>query len=647
MLTRLHPAFHPAGGYAACLAQTTAGPVIECWDLTGATPRPRTVERADRVDIQPVPGPDGRVLVAGNGGTGPRLTLAGGAADLPLPAASRGVRLLPSPDPDVLAVVLVALLGGGTAVGLVDRCLRIREVLSHPGGLSGGLWLDAAGSRLSLLSMERGAARTVAVDLRTGSVGELTGLRPADRLLSVDSWHGRALLAVPGPRGRRLAVAPLDRLDAARPAAALNALTGAVQPLAWDPGGRYLAVRVNRGVRSVLLCHDPDRDTVTELDLPAGLLGSRAVWSARGLRITFSTPTIPTTVGTVTVAPDGLGARLTVPPTNPTSSAGPANPTEPADRPAVDARCEWLTGPAGDQEAVVYGGSGWRDAKRLVVALHGGPEDAWRLGYDPLFQRLAGTGCAVVAVNQRGSTGYGPAHRDALVGAWGVPDLADVRHLLDDTTAYRRHRGLPAASLYGISYGAFLALLVVAVGPESVDRVAVVAPFLSARALYEQAAPPVRAMMDRLDARRDATDAIGVRDVARLLGDQPLPPLLVLHGVADPLVPVEQSRKLRRLLTSRGARDGLDISYREFPTAGHDLLTDTVPTTGPHPLDLLVDFLTGTRPTAGESRLAHTATAPPAAPSGPARLPVAPLAASPSRSQHGDRQPSATAPGGR
>ena len=35
----------------------------------------------------------------------------------------------------------------------------------------------------------------------------------------------------------------------------------------------------------------------------------------------------------------------------------------------------------------------------------------------------------MVAPNQRGSTGYGAAHRNAIGGAWGGPDLADVLRL--------------------------------------------------------------------------------------------------------------------------------------------------------------------------------------------------------------------------
>nr|BFE80626.1 hypothetical protein GCM10020093_032270 [Planobispora longispora] len=129
-------------------------------------------------------------------------------------------------------------------------------------------------------------------------------------------------------------------------------------------------------------------------------------------------------------------------------------------------------GPAGDIEAVVYGDPD--TARRVVLALHGGPESSWRLGFDPLFRRLAAAGIAVVAPNQRGSTGYGAAHRDAVRGAWGGPDLDDVLHLGRALSA-ARGPSLERPMLYGPSYGAYLALLAAAARPGLWARAAVVA----------------------------------------------------------------------------------------------------------------------------------------------------------------------------
>ena len=145
-----------------------------------------------------------------------------------------------------------------------------------------------------------------------------------------------------------------------------------------------------------------------------------------------------------------------------------------------DVSARRFDGPHGPIEAVVYGDSA--HAARVVLALHGGPEAAWQLTYEPLFQRLVAEGIAVVAPNQRGSTGYGAAHRDAIRGAWGGPDLADILHLGRVLIA-ERGPGTSRPILYGGSYGAYLSLLASAAAPDLWARTAVVAPFLSGRAV--------------------------------------------------------------------------------------------------------------------------------------------------------------------
>ena len=64
----------------------------------------------------------------------------------------------------------------------------------------------------------------------------------------------------------------------------------------------------------------------------------------------------------------------------------------------------------------------------LVVFCHGGPTSAAEVGFDPVVQFFASRGLAVAAVDYRGSSGYGRAHRRALDGLWGEADVDDCVH---------------------------------------------------------------------------------------------------------------------------------------------------------------------------------------------------------------------------
>jgi dipeptidyl aminopeptidase/acylaminoacyl peptidase len=90
-----------------------------------------------------------------------------------------------------------------------------------------------------------------------------------------------------------------------------------------------------------------------------------------------------------------------------------------------------------------------------VLYFHGGPHNAVTLGFNEQLQVLAGAGFAVVAVNFRGSTGFGAAFADSILGDWGTRELADglaiVDMLVDQGVVDQRRLGV-----FGGSYGGFM-----------------------------------------------------------------------------------------------------------------------------------------------------------------------------------------------
>jgi dipeptidyl aminopeptidase/acylaminoacyl peptidase len=61
-----------------------------------------------------------------------------------------------------------------------------------------------------------------------------------------------------------------------------------------------------------------------------------------------------------------------------------------------------------------------------VIKIHGGPTSQYNADYSADTQFFTSRGYAVLAVNYRGSTGYGRRYRNALQGSWGVKDVEDI-----------------------------------------------------------------------------------------------------------------------------------------------------------------------------------------------------------------------------
>ncbi len=90
-----------------------------------------------------------------------------------------------------------------------------------------------------------------------------------------------------------------------------------------------------------------------------------------------------------------------------------------------------------------------------VLYYHGGPHNTVTLGFNEQLHVLAGAGFAVVAVNFRGSTGFGAAFADSILGDWGTRELEDGLVVLDVLV----QQGIVdprRLGVYGGSYGGFM-----------------------------------------------------------------------------------------------------------------------------------------------------------------------------------------------
>ncbi len=173
----------------------------------------------------------------------------------------------------------------------------------------------------------------------------------------------------------------------------------------------------------------------------------------------------------------------------------------------------------------------------LVAWVHGGPTGQTRVTWLPRIAWLVTRGWAVLVPDHRGTTGWGRSFREALDGEWGVADVDDVLAAADAAVA----RGWAAPGrvvVMGGSAGGFTVLHALAAGG---SRVAAGIALFPVTDLHELDATTHRferhytkilvGPVERYDERSPLSR---VADITA--------PLLLLHGDADVVVSVNQSR---------------------------------------------------------------------------------------------------------
>ena len=208
----------------------------------------------------------------------------------------------------------------------------------------------------------------------------------------------------------------------------------------------------------------------------------------------------------------------------------------------------------------------------MVLYVHGGPwaRDRWgNEGQGKVSQMMANRGYAVLQVNYRGSSGYGRAFQDKAIG-----EFAGKMHddLIDGVNwAVKTGVADPAkVAIYGGSYGGYAAMVGATFTPEvfacAVNIVGVtslarlletVPPYWELglpwwyRFVGDPAKPADRAIMDAKSPLFHAAKATK--------------PILIMHGVNDPRVKLEQSE----LMVAALKKEGKQVDYLTVKGDGH------------------------------------------------------------------------------
>ncbi len=198
----------------------------------------------------------------------------------------------------------------------------------------------------------------------------------------------------------------------------------------------------------------------------------------------------------------------------------------------------------------------------LIAYPHGGPESRDWLSYDKWVQFFAARGYAVLQPNFRGSSGFGRAFAESGYGQWGgsmQDDITDgIKSLADKGTVD------PArVCIVGASYGGYAALAGAALTPD----------------VY-QCAVAIAGVSDLDDMiswskRTYGSDSEIMKYVYKVMGDPEKDgerikavspaqqaskikiPVLLVHGTNDSIVPISQSRTMKKALDKAGRKTEL------------------------------------------------------------------------------------------
>ncbi|MCK2027865.1 prolyl oligopeptidase family serine peptidase [Microbacterium sp. SSW1-47] len=354
-------------------------------------------------------------------------------------------------------------------------------------------------------------------------------------------------------------------VDGVTPAAAPIALTGTdadtgyglwvlgnrwFQPLA---DGRVVAARTNG--RDEVHVLPADGTTSTALDLPAD--GHVSVDDVSGSRVLLSGNSSGTTPGVWCVDLDSGRVEAV-------AGGVPSDP-------------EWMPGA---QPIVVDGAHGSVHAfayppanpahtaapgelPPYIVFVHGGPTAHVTGAASSEVAFFTSRGIGVLDVNYGGSTGYGRAYRDRLVGQWGVVDVDDVvaaaRGLADAGLADPARIAIRGGSAGG--WTVLSALVRGGTFAAGISRYGVADLRLLAAETHDFEAP----YLDGLVGRLPEDEHVYVERSPLTHADRIDVPVLLLQGGEDRVVPPSQSEAIRNAL----AANGIEHEYALYPAEGH------------------------------------------------------------------------------
>ncbi|MEX0734982.1 MAG: alpha/beta fold hydrolase [Steroidobacteraceae bacterium] len=333
-----------------------------------------------------------------------------------------------------------------------------------------------------------------------------------------------------------------------------------VMYVTFSESGRYRVHAVNEDASTAVTIHD--RSLGADLRLPPGLprgdlRNIRFSPDEKQVAFLVNADNSPSNVFTVNLA-DGSFRQWT-------QALNPAiDPAHLVTSEVVRYRSDGLEIPA-----ILYkprDASADRPAPALVW-VHGGPGDQSRTGYSATIQHLVNHGYAVLAANNRGSSGYGKTFYhldDKRHGEVDLEDIVAARGYLETLDWVDGER----IAIIGGSYGGYMVMAALAFSPETFDAginifgvtnwvrtLKSMPPWWESfkGALYDEMGDPV----SDEDRHRRISPLFHAKNITK--------PVLVVQGANDPRVLQVESDEMVAAVKA----NGVPVQYLLFPDEGH------------------------------------------------------------------------------
>ena len=333
-----------------------------------------------------------------------------------------------------------------------------------------------------------------------------------------------------------------------------------VAGVSFSENGRYRVAVTNEDARTVLRIEDAEKKAVvTPVDLPPGdITGAVFDRAEKQMAFFLSSDRTPRDLYVMDLA-TGTSRRLS---SNLNRAVDPAN--------LVDGEViRYKAGDGLDIPALLYRPKDAAPDHKVpaLVWVHGGPGGQSRHGYNPLLQFALNHGYGVLAVNNRGSSGYGKTFFHLDDKHHGEVDL-------DDCVAARRHLASldwvdgKRVAIMGGSYGGYMVAAALAFRPDAFDAgvdifgvtnwvrtLASIPPWWASfrDSLYAELGDPGKEK-ERLTAISPLFHADKIKK-----------PLLVVQGANDPRVLKVESDEI----VAAVKKNNVPVEYLVFPDEGH------------------------------------------------------------------------------